>query len=53
MKKTVQQVRCVENGRIAYYRQKADATFGDFHWEFLLKKENYQGAMNGCLGDYQ
>lgn len=42
-------VRYVENGRLVYYRSKADAKFWDTHWRKHISPEFYTSASQGNL----
>jgi len=46
-------VRRVEQGRLAYYREKADAAFWDRHWSGMLSRGAYAEAEKGFLGWFE
>jgi SAM-dependent methyltransferase len=45
--------RRVENGRLVYYKQAADAVYWNEHWKNLISSEYYTGAIGGQLGRYE
>jgi len=45
--------RCVEDGRLVYYLEAADAGFWDRHWESVAGEEFYAGALHGELGWFE
>jgi SAM-dependent methyltransferase len=45
--------RVVENGRLAYYLEAADADFWDNHWKTYFSAEIYVGAEAGALGPFE
>ncbi|MBP1690855.1 MAG: glycosyltransferase, partial [Bacteroidetes bacterium] len=47
------QVRRVERGRLAYYREKADAAFWDRHWSAMQSRGAYAEAERGYLGWFE
>jgi len=46
-------VRCMEKGRLAYFRAKADSEFWDQHWSELLNVQGYDSAKKGELGRFK
>lgn len=42
-------IRVVENGRLVYYRRKADAAFWENHWREHVRPEHYTAAEKGHL----
>ena len=45
--------RIVENGRLAYYLEAADADFWNNHWKTYFSVESYAGAEAGALGSFE
>lgn len=43
-------VRRAEGGRLAWYRERADAAFWDDHWRDSIRPALYRGAARGDLG---
>jgi glycosyltransferase involved in cell wall biosynthesis/2-polyprenyl-3-methyl-5-hydroxy-6-metoxy-1,4-benzoquinol methylase len=50
---TRRQVRKVENGRLTYYLEAANATFWDHHWSGVLDRSAYAGAEAGQLAWFE
>lgn len=42
--------RCVEDGRLVYYRASADSQFWDNHWRDWVSKSVFRGPQRGRLG---
>lgn len=46
-------LRSVENGRLVYYRRKADSQYWDEHWSQVIKPGYYETASRGGLGNLE
>jgi len=49
MDTVTQSFRRVENGRLVYYRRRADSEFWDQHWDSLINPAFYVGWVDGAL----
>ena len=47
---TTKHVRVVQEGRLAYYKDRADRNYWDNHWDSLDTTSYYRKACNGHLG---